>query len=170
MGALSGCNHSDSSSPSNTTNTGDSVTIVSVTPNSAQAGVATDFVVVVDYTLARDSDGVLDIGFNTAGVNSFGLLSSLEHVVTKGSGRYTFTTTGVTPIDWSPAAFEVEVFLSEYPTPSSWTPYTSGSAQIAITGAAATPTAIDYRAPTPVSTTVSCYKAEGVEDFCVNYE
>ncbi len=170
LAILSGCNDSDSSvaAPAVTT---DSVTILKVSPSSAVAGVPTDFVVEVAYTLASDSDGVLDIGFNNYNdANSFILLSNLGQVVEKGSGKATFTATGIIPVDWSPDKFMVTAYLSENPKPNSWTPYAAESAEIALSAAtakAATDEAGNIGEPV---SSVICYQTAGVDNFCVAFE
>lgn len=162
---LSGCTNDDSTT-NNTVPATNSITITSVTPSTAQAGVPTDFVVKVTYTLATDSDGVLDIGFNTSGVNSYSMVNGASQVVVKGSGEHTFTVTDIPPVDWSPDKFVAFTTLAEYPKPSSWTPYATDEQVIEVTSASA-----KALPGTPAATSSTlCYKAVGVEDFCTSFE
>lgn len=162
---LSGCTNDDSTTDNTVTAT-NSISVTSVTPSTAQAGVPTDFVVKVAYTLATDSDGVLDIGFNTSGVDSYNMVNGVSQVVVKGSGEHTFTVTDIPPVDWSPDKFAVLTTLAEYPKPSSWTPYATAEQVIEVTSASA------KALPTTPAVTSStlCYKAVGVEDFCTSFE
>lgn len=167
---LTGCNNDDSTPASSSVPSTDAITITSVTPSTAQAGVPTDFVVKVSYSLASDSDGVLDIGFNTSGVNSYSMVNGASQVVVKGSGSHTFTVTGITPVDWSPDKFAVLTTLAEYPKPNSWTPYATNEKVIEVTPASAK-TLPSTPAETSLTTsTTLCYKAVGVENFCAKFE
>lgn len=150
---------------------GDKIKITSITPLTAVAGTSTDFTVNVAYTLASDDGGVLDIGFNTVVADQFHVLETYSHQVSKGTGTYTFKVTGVVPVDYSTDPFMVEVYLSEYPHDyTSWKPYAGNTAAIELTSSAGKASPEISNSPAPGNSSIICYKAEGVDDFCVRYE
>ncbi|HEY0635836.1 MAG TPA: hypothetical protein VGE00_10680 [Gammaproteobacteria bacterium] len=181
LGAVAGCGDIETSADDNSglpgTNpppvnlTADSVKILDISPSFVEAGFPTDFTVDVEYDLQSDTDGVLDIGFSTTSPTSFNLLTTYSADVVQGNGIYTFTVTGVTPVNWSPDTFKVAVYLSPKPKPSNWTPYASQTAVIEVAPAATFKPSQEKSAVTvSSSSSATCYKAEGVDDFCVRYE
>jgi hypothetical protein len=104
----------------------DSITIVSVSPNSGLAnGANYDFTVVVDYELMTKDQGELDIGFNNGSdINSY-IMLGVDQIVNQGSGQYMFNVFA-TAKDWGLAGdFGVFVYISEYPHGVQWTPLDS---------------------------------------------
>lgn len=100
---------------------GDSITIISVTPSSGLLpGVATTFVINVEYNLVSVDNGEINLGFNTDVVGTYKIVK--EILVTKGSGQYQFNVTIVTKNWGSSGNFGVYVNLSEYPHGTTWTP------------------------------------------------
>lgn len=116
----------------------DSVTIVTVSPTSADASVSTTFAVEVSYSLVTKDSGMLMIGFNTTAVDSYSMLADPQPAVLKGSGTYTFNVTAI-PTDWSSSAgaFQVYVNLSENPHPATWSPLADARKAITIPAAPA---------------------------------
>jgi hypothetical protein len=122
--AISGCGSDNSTGTDNGTDNGDdTISIESVTPESGlNAGIATDFVVTVEYELASADSGELGVGFNSVEVGRFHMLSDAKVFIAKGSGGHQFNVT-VAPVDWGAGGdFRVYVNLSEYPHEASWTP------------------------------------------------
>ena len=98
----------------------DSLTIVSITPRTAVAGVPTEFVVEVEYKLSSTEQGDIDLGFNSLEFVTYRLVT--EEIVDAGEGSVTLSAT-VTPVDWgSTGDFGALVALSEHPHPETWTP------------------------------------------------
>lgn len=105
----------------------DSVTIISVTPNSGLVdGNSYDFTIVVQYVLASDNDAELTIGFNNStSVNAFVTLTASTAVVVKGSGEHTFDVNAAAK-DWQTEGdFQAYVYMAEYPHSSPFTPFAS---------------------------------------------
>lgn len=114
--------------PGNTS--GDSISIISISPTSAVANHVTSFAVKVSYSLTSKNSGLLMVGFNTNQVDLFRTISSQEYTVTKGSGTHTFNVT-TTPVNWgSTGSFMSYVNLSENPHPLPWTPLASDAITI----------------------------------------
>jgi len=104
------------------------IRILSVTPNSGLTdGTPYNFVVEVEYELYNTDRGELNVGFNTIGVDTYGLVVSEAVVVGGGgSGQHTFNTTGIQAKDWGPAGdFKAYVNISEYPHEGTWRPLDS---------------------------------------------
>lgn len=103
------------------------IRILSVTPNSGLVGgVETDFVVEVEYELSNTSQGELCVGFNTPGIDIYGIYSSEDFIISEGSGQHTFYADNVTPKDWGAAGdFKAFVIISEYPHGTGWIPLDS---------------------------------------------
>lgn len=160
MVAISGCAKSDSSNDNR-------VTIVSVTPADAVAGVATDFTVEVEYLLDSNSDGLLSVAFNDGdSPTSFTVYADLRQVVEKGEGTHIFTVPGVVPVDWSPDEFQVKVYLSENPPPTLWRPYATVVSVIPVTA----PDTSDTLTATGVSASpVTCYLDEANTTYCIEF-
>jgi hypothetical protein len=116
-----GCGDDDPVAP--VKKSSDSITIKSVTPNSGLLpGIATDFVVTVEYELVSADSGDVMIGFNTDEVGRFAMISSATALVLKGSGEHEFNV-NVMPVDWGVAGdFKLYVNLSEHPRGHIWTP------------------------------------------------
>jgi hypothetical protein len=116
-----GCGGDDPAGPDTTKD--DSISIKSVTPDSGlNAGVATNFVVAVEYELASADSGELNVGFNTMEVGRYVVIVDAKAYVSMGSGEHQFSVTAI-PIDWGPAGdFEAYVNLSEHPHGQTWTP------------------------------------------------
>ncbi len=167
VGVLSGCG--DVKTADGDSGGIDTINITKISPLSATAGVETEFTVEVEYNLVSDTDGVLDIGFNTDAVDAFLVKEIYGKSVTQGSGTATFTVK-VTPTDWAPEFFQVQVYLSEDPKPSSWVPYASDIGIIEVAATALKPSQDKSAAPLPAASPVTCYTAAGVDDFCVRYE
>ena len=104
----------------------DSITIVSVSPNSGLVNESDyDFTVVVDYELITKDQGELDIGFNNGTEIDSYIMLNVDHIVNKGSGRYTFNV-NETAKDWGIAGdFGVYVYIAEYPHGMQWSPLDS---------------------------------------------
>jgi hypothetical protein len=115
------CSDDDPAGPEHKSS--DAITIKSVTPNSGlNPGVATDFVVIVEYELVSADSGDVMIGFNTAEVGRFAMISDATTLVLKGSGEHQFSVSA-TPVDWGAAGdFKLYVNLSEHPRGHTWTP------------------------------------------------
>ena len=116
-----GCSDEDTAGP--VQENSDTITIKSVTPNSGLSpGIATDFVVIVEYELVSADSGDVMIGFNTNEVDRFAMISNATALVLKGSGEHEFNV-NVMPVDWDVAGdFKLYVNLSEHPRGLSWTP------------------------------------------------
>ena len=102
------------------------ITILSVTPDSGLLdNTPTDFTVEVEYSLLNSAQGELDIGFNNGdSINSY-YMSSVDHIVTEGSGTYIFNVNETTK-DWGVEGdFEVYVNIVGYPHESSYSPLDS---------------------------------------------
>ncbi|MCJ7581928.1 MAG: hypothetical protein MUP98_15550 [Candidatus Aminicenantes bacterium] len=101
----------------------DNITIKSVTPNSGLTpGIVTAFVVNIEYELASKDSGEVNVGFNTAEVGRYAMITGAKSLIAKGSGVHQFNVSVVTQ-DWGGAGdFSVYVNLSENPHPASWTP------------------------------------------------
>lgn len=101
----------------------DRIKIISV--NTAQPvvrGVENEFTVEVEYNLASEEEGEINLGFNTERPNRFKMVDSF--IVRKGTGRATLKAT-IIPVDWGQRArFMVLVNLSKYPHDFSWNPIT----------------------------------------------
>lgn len=94
----------------------DSITIVSVSPNSGLVdGVDYDFTVVVNYELVTKDQGELDIGFNNGpDIKKYSMLMEYQ-IVDQGSGQHTFNVSA-TAKDWgTDGEFKVLVIIYEYP-------------------------------------------------------
>ncbi len=105
-----------------------------LTPVSVTEGEAVTFTFDVAYNLVGYPQGVINIGFNSWNADSFVFLGE-KAIVDEGMGVETFTVT-VTPVRWeAPQAFKLNVSLSEYPHPSSWTPLVSVSEAIEVAAA-----------------------------------
>lgn len=174
LGAVAGCGDIETSDPGTTTpetnNTNhNTVKILSITPAKTEANVPTDFTIDVEYNFVGPGDGSLDLGFNTEKVNEFVLVGGIP--VKQGSGFYSFEV-NVTPVDaWSPEPFMAAVYLSAIPVPTSWTPLAATSGIIELTSVSNKPTPEKSTVTTTTLTNPTiCYKAEGVDDFCVRYE
>jgi hypothetical protein len=100
----------------------DTIVIKSVTPDTGLTpGVATDFVVDVEYELASADSGEVSIGFNIDEVGRFVMISGAKILIARGPGEHQFNVSSVTR-DWGEAGdFQVLVNLSEHPHGPSWT-------------------------------------------------
>ena len=109
---------------------GDSVTILSVTPDSLPDGAEQQCTVSVEYTLVHQEYCDLFIAFNTAGLDDFRVHDS--HQLTKsGSGSHTFNV-AVTSAYWPDGEFQANVYLGD-------TTFSKGfhkAGEIAVTGEA----------------------------------
>ncbi len=105
-----------------------------LTPVAVTEGEPATFTFDVAYNLVGYPQGVINIGFNSWNANSYVFLSE-KAIVDEGMGIQTFTVT-VTPVKWEePLEFKLNVSLSEYPHPSSWTPLASVSEAIEVNAA-----------------------------------
>lgn len=102
----------------------DFINIISVIPDSGLIdGVDTDFTVVVEYNLVSRETGLLMIGFNNGDeIGIYYMISNASHIVSKGSGKYTFNVNALTKNWGTQGDFLVYANISEYPHPSTWTP------------------------------------------------
>ncbi len=117
---FSGCKNKNPTGPEGGS---DSISIISVTPNSGLTpGILTAFVVNIEYELASVDSGEVNVGFNTDEVGRYTMIIAARALVGKGSGTHQFNVTVVTR-DWGNAGdFSVYVNLSENPHEPSWTP------------------------------------------------
>ena len=104
----------------------DYIGIVSVSPDSNLMPRYTyDFTVRVEYTLATQDQGELNIGFNVNSPDSYSLIPTASQIVNRGSGTYTFNVSSYV-VDWGlDGNFGVYTNLSPYPHDSPWTPLDS---------------------------------------------
>jgi len=118
-----GCKKETPTDPGGTTYP-DTITIISVNPNTGlNAGVATPFVVNVEFELISSDSGEVMIGFNTNVVGSYQMLSAASEFVDKGTGQHQFNV-NVVPVDWgADGDFKVYVNLSEHPHGITWRPF-----------------------------------------------
>ena len=118
-----GCKKGTPTDPGETTYP-DTITIQSITPNSGLFhGIATAFVVNVEFELISSDSGEVMIGFNTNEVGRYQMLTAASIFVAKGSGQHQFNVNVVT-VDWgADGDFKVYVNLSEHPHGFSWTPF-----------------------------------------------
>jgi hypothetical protein len=101
------------------------ISIISVTPDSGLTdATATQFTVVVDFTLTGSAQGEINIGFNNgSSINSYIMIS--DKIVSDGSGSETFIITTDTK-DWGVSGdFEVYVNIVEFPHESTYSPIDS---------------------------------------------
>ena len=119
--AILGCDDDSATVPDK--ETGDTIIINSVTPDSGiKADIEASFVVAVEYQLVSADLGEINIGFNSAEVGRYHILKAATVLVDKGSGEHQFNVT-VVPKDWgSDGDFSVYVNLSEQAHESVWTP------------------------------------------------
>jgi uncharacterized repeat protein (TIGR02543 family) len=90
---------------------GDTVTILSVTPDALPDGAEQQCAVTVEYTLVHQEYCDLFIAFNTAGLDDFRVHDS--HKLTKsGSGSHTFNV-AVTSAYWPDGEFQANVYLGD---------------------------------------------------------
>ncbi len=149
------------------------VVIRNLTPTSAVAGEATTFTFEVAYSLTDVPQGVINIGFNSWNADSFAFLGD-KAIVEKGTGVKKFSVT-ITPVKWDePAKFKLNVSLSEYPHPSSWTPLATTTQVIEVTQPPVVPQGRSARRDVPpvLSSEVAetCY--EGIEPgsyYCIEF-
>ncbi|HHS88787.1 MAG TPA: hypothetical protein ENJ26_00285, partial [Rhodobacteraceae bacterium] len=110
------------------------VAIRNLTPDVVTDGESVTLTFEVAYNLAGYRQGVINIGFNTWSADSYVFLDE-KAIVDEGMGVETFTVE-VTPKKWDePIAFKLNVSLSEYPHPSSWTPLASAAQVIEVKAA-----------------------------------
>jgi hypothetical protein len=77
--------------PENSTDPDDAINIISVSPTSGfRDGTMTSFTVRVNYNLTSFQTGTIEIGFNYYNVNSFIIYAEYNHIISAGSGQYTF--------------------------------------------------------------------------------
>ncbi|MFC2168470.1 hypothetical protein ACFLRW_05740 [Acidobacteriota bacterium] len=113
----------DKKNPTGPEGINDSITIKSVAPDSGLTpGIVTQFIVTIEYVLDSKDSGEVNVGFNTAEVGRYAMISTAKSLVGKGSGEHQFDVTVVTR-DWGGSGdFKVYVNLSENPHGPSWTP------------------------------------------------
>lgn len=103
---------------------GDSIRIISVTPNSGLTnGVSTTFVVDVEFRLSSVDNGEINLGFNTEEVDRYKIIR--QYQVFKDAGQLQqlqFIVTVVVKNWGNEGDFAVYVNLSEFPHDTTWTP------------------------------------------------
>lgn len=106
---LAGCG--GGASGGGTSSTGDSITIVSVTPSTAVAGNMTSFTIQVSYDLRTKDNGYINIGLNKSAVDSWDVYDGL--LVSKGTGSHMFVINEA-PVNWGAAGnFQVVAFIMD---------------------------------------------------------
>ncbi len=116
------------------TETRTAIQIRKLTPAVATVGEPTTFNFEVAYSLANVPQGVINVGFNSWNANSYAFVSD-KAIVDEGTGVVTFRVT-TTPVKWDePLTFKLNVSLSEYPHPSSWTPLATATEVIEVVDA-----------------------------------
>ncbi|MFT6910201.1 MAG: hypothetical protein ACJAS1_006929, partial [Oleiphilaceae bacterium] len=107
------------------------VEIISISPDTAEEGVNTEFTVTISYELVDFDQGEVNIGFNVDEQDSYTII--YDQVVSKGAGSFTAIISAV-PVEYAPnGSFEVYANISEYPHPNTWTPLASDFKAIVIT-------------------------------------
>lgn len=115
--------------------TGNYIEITAVTPDAAAEGSTTSFKVDFTYQLSSNSQGVIDIGFNTIATSNSYFMQAADFKVTRGQGTGTLTASIVPIVRDTGNAFSAYAALSDDPHPSTWSPLSSDSRAISVTSA-----------------------------------